>query len=133
MIDLNKYKPEVQKLAKEQTKLNIDFENAKIITTPLLEAGIKAENISIKLPDNSILFSTDGIKTRISIPSLFLLTVKVSCLEVQKPFVNLKIVNDKNFKVIKLVEDILNEDKEQALTENKPVAEAKTEGYCRGI
>ena len=133
MIDLNKYKPEVQKLTKEQTKLNIDFENAKIITTPLLEAGIKAENISIKLPDNSILFSTDGIKTRISIPSLFLLTVKVSCLEVQKPFVNLEIVNDKNFKVIKLVEDILNEGKEQALTENKPVAEAKTEGYCRGI
>lgn len=133
MIDLNKYKPEVQKLTKEQTKLNIDFENAKIITTPLLEAGIKTENISIKLPDNSILFSTDGIKTRISIPSLFLLTVKVSCLEVQKPFVNLEIVNDKNFKVIKLVEDILNEGKEQALTENKPVAEAKTEGYCRGI
>ena len=129
VIDLNKYKPEVQKLAKEQTKLNINFENAKIITTPLLGAGIKADNISIKLPDNSTLFSADGIKTRISIPSLFLLTVKVSCLEVQKPFVNLEIVNNENFKVVKLVEDILNEGKEQALTENKPVAEAKTEGF----
>ena len=87
VIDLNQYKEEVQKLAKEQAKLDINYENAKIITTPLLGAGVKADNISIKLPDNSLLFSADSIKTRISIPSLFLLTVKVSCLDINKLFV----------------------------------------------
>ena len=113
VINLNKYKPEVQKLTKEQAKLNVNFENIKIITTPLLGVGIKADNISVKLPDNSTLFSADGIKTRISIPSLLLLTVKISCLDIQKPFVNLEIVNDENFKIVKLVEDILNEGKER--------------------
>ncbi len=120
-IDINKYKPMVQEIAKEQGKLSVDFENAKIITTPLLGVGVKAENISVKLPDDSLLFSADSLKTRISIPSLFLLTVKVSACEVNNPFVNLEIVNDEQFKVIRLVEDILNAGKEQKLEESTQV------------
>ena len=114
-ININNFKPEIQKIAKEQAKLNIDFENAKIITTPFLGAGIKAENISIKLPDESLLFSADSFKTRLSLPSLFLLTVKVSCLEINSPFVNLDIVNNEQFKLIQLVEEFLNAGKEQKL------------------
>jgi len=52
-VDVNKFKPEIQKIAKEQANLAIDFENAKIITTPLLGAGIKADNIIVKLPVRS--------------------------------------------------------------------------------
>lgn len=128
-IDLNQYTPEIQKLAKEQAKLNVNFENIKIVTTPLLGAGIKAENISVKLPDDSVLFSADKIKTRISLPSLLLLTVKVSCLEVEKPFVNLEIINDENFKVVKLVEDLLNSGKEQKLEEGRQTVQAEAEGF----
>lgn len=129
VIDLNQFTPEVQKLAKEQAKLNVNYENVKIITTPLLGAGIKAENISVKLPDNSVLFSADSVKTRISLPSLLLLTVKVSCCEIEKPFVNLEIVNDENFKVVKLVEDILNAGKEQTLEEGRQTVQAEAEGF----
>lgn len=125
VIDLNKFKPDIQKVAEDQTKLKVDFQNVKIITTPLLGAGIKADNISIKLPDDSTLFSADNFKTRISLPSLLLLTVKVSCLEVNKPFINLEIVNNENFKVVKLVEDILNQGKEEKLEEGKPVEQAE--------
>ncbi len=114
-IDINKFKPDIQKLVKEHAGLDINFENAKIITTPLLGAGIKTENISVKLPDASLLFSADSLKTRIALPSLFLLTVKVSCLEVNKPFINLEILNDKQYKVVSLIEDILNGEKEQKL------------------
>lgn len=117
VVDINQFKPEIQKIAKEQADLSVDFENAKIITTPLLGAGIKAENISVKLPDDSLLFSADSFKTRIALPSLFLLTAKVSCLEINNPFVNLEIVNNEQFKVIQLVEDILNKGKEQKLEE----------------
>ena len=116
-IDVNKFKPEIQKIAKEQTNLSIDFENAKILTTPLLGAGLKAENITVKLPDNSVLFSADSFKTRIAIPSLFVLTAKVSCLEINNPLINLEIVNDEQFKVFQLVEYILNKGKEQKLEE----------------
>lgn len=125
IVDLNKFKPDIQKITEEQSGLKVNFENVKIITTPLLGAGIKADNISVKLPDNSLLFSADNFKTRISLPSIFLLTVKVSCLEINKPFVNLEIVNNENFKVVKLVEDILNQGKEQKLEEGQPVEQTK--------
>ena len=125
VINLNQYLPEVQKLAKEQAKLDVNLENVKVITTPLLGAGVKAENISVKLPDNSVLFSAESVKTRISLPSLLLLTVKVSCCEIEKPFVNLEIVNDENFKVVKLVEDLLNAGKEQSLEEGRQTVQAE--------
>lgn len=123
-IDLNEFKPMVQEIAKEQGKVDIDFENPKIITTPLLGAGIKFDNLTVKLPDGSLLLSAEGVKTRISIPSLFLLTVKVSCFEVEKPFVNLEIAEDNiDYKVVKLVEDILNTNKEKTLGEEKVVTQ----------
>ena len=113
-LDINQFKPEIQKIAKEQANLSIDFENAKIITTPLLGAGIKADNISIKLPDNTILFSADNFKTRVALPSLLVLTAKVSCLEINNPSINLEIA-DNQFKLMQLVEEILNKGKEQQL------------------
>lgn len=120
VIDVNKFKPEVQKIAKEQANIFVDFNNAKIITTPLLGVGIKAEDISVKLPDESVLFSADNIKTRVALPSLCLLTVKVSAFELNNPYVNLEIANDEQFKVVQLIEDILNAGKEQRLEEVAP-------------
>ena len=124
-VDINKFKPEVQKIAKEQANLSIDFENAKIITTPLLGAGIKADNIIVKLPDDSILFSAESFKTRVALPSIFVLTAKVSCLEIEKPFINLEIANEQ-FKVMQLVEDILNKGKEQQLEKVGQVEQEKS-------
>jgi hypothetical protein len=128
-IDLNQYKPEAQKLAKEQANLDVNFENLKIITTPLLGVGVKADDISIKLPDGSVLFSADNFKTRISLPSLALLTVKVSCLEVNNPYVNLEIQDNKQFKVVQLVEDLLNQGKEQKLEQGEEEEKVTEESW----
>ncbi len=115
VIKIEDYKSQIQKLVAEQTKLKLDFNNAKVVTTPLLGAGIKAEDISVKLPDDSVLFSADKIQARIALPSVLLMTVKVSCLEIESPFVNLEIINDDNFKLVKLIENKLNAGKEQKL------------------
>ncbi len=122
--DINKFKADIQKIAKEQTKLDINFENAKIITTPLLGVGIKADDISVKLPDGSTLFSAAGVKGRVALPSLFLLTVKVSCAEVYSPFVNVEIVDDKAFKVVQVLDEILNS-KDEVLEEAEQAVETK--------
>ena len=117
-VDLNKFKPELQSIVKEQVGgVNINFENAKIMTTPLFGIGVKAENISVTLPDDSLLFSADSLRTRVALPSLALLTVKVSCLEVNNPVLNLEIVNGKQYKLITFIEDILNTAREQRLEE----------------
>lgn len=118
VINLNQYKPLVKEIVKEQAQMDLDFENAKVITTPLLGAGAKIDNITVKLPDGSLLFSADSIKARVSIPSVLLLTAKVSCFDVEKPFINLEIAQDNTeYKVVKLIEDILNSKKEKTLGE----------------
>ena len=127
VVDINKFKPDIQTLAKEQAGLGVNFENAKIITTPLLGVGVRAEDISVKLPDGSLLFSADNMKTRVAIPSIFVLTAKVSCLEINNPFVNLEILNNKQYKVVSLIEDLLNKDKEQRLEEG--VNTENTQGW----
>ena len=117
VVDLNKYKSDVQNILKEQVGIGINFENPKIITTPLFGIGVKADDISVTLPDNSVLFTADSIKTRVALPSLALLTVKVSCAEINNPYVNLEIVDGKRYKLISFIEDILNTSKEQRLEE----------------
>lgn len=116
VIDLNKYKSELQKIVKEQTNLIIDFNNPKITTTPLLSAGIMAENISIKLPDNSDVLTADSFKGRISLPSLIFLTIKVSTAEINNPSINIDIINGKAFKAVQAYEEILNKKEENIAT-----------------
>ena len=115
VIKIENYKADIQKLVEEQAKLKLDFYNAKVVTTPLLGIGFKANDISVRLPDDSTLFSADKIQARVALPSILLLTAKVSCLEVESPFINLEIINDENFKIVKLIEQKLNAGKEQKL------------------
>ena len=91
-IDLNTYLPMLQDMVKEQTNLNLEIKNPRIVTTPILEAGIKADGIKLTLSDGSPVLSADGFKTKLFLPSLAVLSVKVSCLELHNP----KIVLDTN-------------------------------------
>lgn len=112
-IDLNTYKPNIQKLVKENTDLNIDFDKVDVITTPLLEAGIKTKNITVKLPDNSVLFSAESFKGKVFLPSLLWLSVRVTSAEIESPKLNVEIVNSEKYKVAKVYEDLVNKKREQ--------------------
>ncbi len=125
VVDLNEFKPELQKIVKEQTNLILDFDNPQITVTPLLSAGVKAENIKIKLPDNSEIVSADNFVGRISLPSLLLLTVKVSTAQIDNPIINIDIIDNKAFKAVQAYEEILNKKEENIgidiQPEQKPV------------
>ncbi len=108
-IKLDKYKTDIQKLVLDNTKLNLDYSKIKIFTTPFLSLGVKIEDVSIKLPDNSELFKASKIKGGIALPNLLALTVKTSKCYVDDPYINLEIVDDEQYKIIKIVEDIINE------------------------
>ena len=41
VVDLNNYKGMVQELVTKNTGMNLDFSDAKLITTPILETGIQ--------------------------------------------------------------------------------------------
>ncbi len=113
VIDLNRYKPMIKDMVKEQAKLDLDFGEIKVFTTPILGVGAKLDDVIIKLPDGSLLLSSNKVKAGISLPSLLTMTINVSNLEFNNPFINVEIAEDNvDYKFIKLIEDILNEKKE---------------------
>ena len=121
-MDLNKFKPEIQKIVKEQANLIIDFDNPKISVTPFLSAGITANNIYLNLPDDSNLLKADSFTGRISLPHLLFLTVKVSKAEIINPILNIDIVDGKAFKAVQAYEVILN-NKEEKIEESLQTAQ----------
>ena len=125
VININTYKQQIQKSVKESTDLVVDFEKIDVITSPLLEAGAKVKNLTIKLPDGSVVFSADSIKGKVFLPSLLWLSVNVSCAEVESPFVNVEIINGEKFKVAKLYEDIVN--RQRAERRANPELDVETE------
>ncbi len=125
-IDLNVYIPQIQKAVKEQTDFNIKIGNIKLFTTPSLQIGAKISDVSIDLPDGSTLFRTAGAKAKLSLLRLFLLNVRVSEISVYKPYLNLEIANNKEFKAVKVVESLLNEIEKNKTTEELTV---KKEGF----
>lgn len=124
-VDLNKFKPDLQKIVEEQTNLLLDFENPQVTVTPLLSAGIQGENLKIKLKDNSEIVSADSFKGRISLPHLLFLTVKVTTAQIDNPLINIDIENGKAFKAVKAYEEILNNKEEKIeetlQSEQKPI------------
>ncbi len=108
-IDLNTYKSDIQKIVNEQTNLTLNFDTPVFYTTPLLGVGFTANNVDVKLPDKSTVFAADSLKTTVSLPSLLLLTVKISCFELENPRANLNITNNKEFFAIKIIQERINE------------------------
>ncbi len=118
VIDLNQYKPIIQESVKAQIPLNLDFKNAKISVTPMLSAGVKIDDISVKFEDGTTLFSADDATVRVALPSIFVLTVKVPTLEINNPKLNFTIVNGKQFKILTLVEQILQSQEENIVAKD---------------
>ena len=128
VVDITQYKSQIKELVKEYANLDIDYKNEKLVTTPLLGVGFKADDVTVNLPDKTTIFSSDSIKTAVSLPHLLFLTVRVSSVDVQNPFINIEIMkNGEDYKIVKHIEDLLNARKESTFGQ-KPVIEEK-EGF----
>ncbi len=108
-INLDKYRPEVQKIFKDSTKLNLDYSSVKLYSTPLLSIGAKINDLKITLDDNSEFLSTPKAQAGLALPSLLTLTVKTSRCYIENPQINLEVVDSKQYKVVKIIEDLINE------------------------
>ncbi len=106
VVNLNNFKSDIQKMLKEQAGLNMDFTDAKITVTPLLSAGIKADNINIMFPDNSSLFNAESVIGRISLPQLILKNINVTKAEITNPKINIDITDGKEYKLVKHFEQL---------------------------
>lgn len=122
VIKLDNYKPIIQRRVNEQANLVLNFNHARLITTPLLETGIIIDDISINLPDGSNFLSADKIKTKLSLPNLLLLCVRISEINIDNPKINIDIASDgSQYKIMQIVENLINEQKQkQELVPQKP-------------
>ena len=109
VVDLNKYLPDIQKTVKEQLNLNLEVQNPKLVTTPILEAGVKADKVKVSLADGSPVLDTDKFKVKLSLPSLLILSVRVSCVDIVNPKITLDTNNEcTQYKLISEIEDMIN-------------------------
>ena len=123
-IDLNQYTSLAKQAAKDSANLDINYENPKVLVTPKLELGVKADNLSVKLPDGSNVFSAEKVKAGVFLPDLFTFTINVSCAEIVSPKVNADIMKDgKQFKISRHIENLLNSQKTELSIEEKEVKE----------
>lgn len=94
LINLNNYKTDIQKLVSENAKLNFDFEDMKIVTTPSLKAGLNIKGISAAYPDGAKIITAKESEIKIKLLPLLLKTVQVSDIFVDTPSVNLSLLKD---------------------------------------
>ena len=123
VVNINAFKPNIQKIAQEQANLNVDFENAKITVTPLLSAGIKADSFSVKFPDDSTLLKSDSSVIRISLPQLIFSKLKITRAEFNNPAVTIDIIDGKEYKIVKHFEEL---NKKQTEQENTPAENSES-------
>ena len=122
-VDINAYKEDIQKLVTDSTTMTIDFEDAKLITTPVLGIGANIKNVSLKLPDGSDMVNIDNLRVKVSVPHFLLWTVRVSEVKADNLVVAADINKDgTQYKFMEVVQDLVNagkEKKEEAPKTNK--------------
>ena len=108
-ISLDSYKEEIQKTFKTSTKLNLDYSSIKLYSTPLLSFGAVINDLNITYDDKTSVLSTPKIKAGLALPSLLTLTVKTSRCYIENPQINLEVQDSKQYKIVKIIENIINE------------------------
>ena len=128
-VNLDNYKSEIQKLVKENSKLNIDYSSLKLYSTPLLSIGVDVKDINIFYDDDSSLLKISKLKGGIALPSLLTLSAKTSRIYIDNPNINLEIVDSSQYKIIALVEKIINEQNKKSVQKQ----DVEMNKYLKGI
>ena len=80
--------------------ISVNYNDLKIITTPMLSVGAEVNGINIQLSDKKNLFKSDKTVLRLSLPDLIFKTIKISYASFYNPVVNLDIVDGKQYAII---------------------------------
>lgn len=123
VVNLNNYKKDIQKIVTDNCKLNIDFENAKIVTSPLLSAGVKLTGLKISYPDKTVLLNTNMAEVKVAVLPLITKNINVSSVKIETPQISLDILSDDRFKIEKfLTENMKQQVQKEQTNEVAPLS-----------
>ncbi len=120
VINLNNYKNDINKLAKDSVNLDVKYDNLKLITTPLLKIGVKAQNLSVNYDDENEFLSVQNSKILLNVLPLVVKTISFDEVSLDGINLNLKILSDGQLYIQKYINDYLNANQTQE--ENDVVA-----------
>lgn len=103
LINLNNYKTDIQKIFADNAKLNLDFEDAKIVTTPALKAGVNVKGVTVSYPDGGKILTAKESEIKIKLLPLLFKTVQVSDVFVDTPSLNLTLLKDGQLDIISYI------------------------------
>ena len=120
VINLNNYKNDINKLAKDSVNLDVKYDNLKLITTPLLKIGVKAQNLSVNYDDENEFLSVQNSKILLNVLPLVVKTISFDEVSLDGINLNLKILSDGQLYIQKYINDYLSANQTQE--ENDGVA-----------
>ena len=100
VINLNNCKDDISKILEDNTKLSYDIKNIKIVTSPLLKAGVKIDGLAVSYPNGEKIISSDSAVVKVSLLPLIFKTLKVSDVTIDSPEINLVYLKDGNFDIV---------------------------------
>lgn len=117
VINLNDYKNDINKLAKDTVNLNVSYDNLKIVTTPLLKIGVKAQNLSVKYDEKNEFLNLQNSKILVNILPLILKSISFDEIYVDGLSLNLKILSSGQLYIQKYINDYLSANQNEQLEE----------------
>ncbi len=107
VINLNNYKNDINKLAKDTVNLNVSYDNLKIVTTPLLKIGVKAQNLSVKYDEKNEFLNLQNSKILVNILPLVIKSISFDEVYIDGLNLNLKILSSGQLYIQKYINDYL--------------------------
>lgn len=119
VINLNNYKNDINKLAKDTVNLNVSYDNLKIVTTPLLKIGVKVQNLSVKYDEKNEFLNLQNSKILVNILPLVIKSISFDEIYIDGLNLNLKILSSGQLYIQKYINDYLaSNQNEQQKEEN---------------
>ena len=123
VINVNNFKKDIQKIVYDTAKLNFDFENIKIVTTPFLKAGVKARGLKLSYPDGKEIASLKEGEFKLSLLPLVLAKIQVADVFIDTPVLNISILKNGQVDVVDYVMKNIpaQESSEQSAPQELPI------------
>lgn len=87
---------DIPKIVKEQTNLNLEYNNVKIKTYPNFSLRIKVNDITLT-DENNLVANVSNLDTRISLPTIILKKINIKNVTIKDATLNITRKNDKRF------------------------------------
>lgn len=119
VINLNDYKSDFQKLAKESVNLDFDVQDMKIVTAPSLKAGVALSGVKLSYPNGKEIAAVKNAQVKIALLPLLKKTIQISDVSVDSPSVTLTLLRDGQLDIV----NYINKNIAQATTSTETAGE----------